>query len=48
MTVRRRVRREKATLLAPEYAPFLDEWNRRAAAQAARTIVVRRKAVKRN
>ena len=48
VTVRRRVRREKATLLAPEYAPFLDEWNRRAAAQAARTIVVRRKAVKRN
>ena len=46
VTVRRRVRREKATLLAAEYAPFLDEWNRRAAAQAARTVVVRRKAAK--
>ena len=43
VTVRRRTRREKATLLSAEYAPFLDEWNRRAAAQSARTIVVRRK-----
>ena len=48
VTVRRRTRREKATLLAAEYAPFLDEWNRRAAAQAARTIVVRRKAARKD
>ena len=46
--VRRRVEREKATFLTAEYAPFLDEWNRRAAAQAVRTIVVRRKVGKRN
>lgn len=42
VTVRRRVFRERATLLGADYHPVLRDWNRRAAADAARTIVVRR------
>ncbi len=42
VTVRRRVRRERATMLSADYHPFLRGWNRRAASSAARVVVVRR------
>ena len=43
VTVRRRVRRERATQLSADYCPFLRDWNRRAASRACRTLVVRRR-----
>ena len=43
VTVRRRVMRERATLLSSDYFPFLRDWNRRAASRAARTLTVRKR-----
>ncbi|MGN0853353.1 MAG: DUF3857 domain-containing protein [Kiritimatiellia bacterium] len=42
VTVTRRSRRERATMLSPDYFAFLKDWNRRAASFACRTVVVRR------
>lgn len=44
VTVRRRAGRAKAVRLDAAYAPFLREWNRRAAALNARTVTARRQA----
>ena len=44
VTVRRRTGRAAATRLEVDDHPFLADWNRRAASEAARTVVVRRKA----
>ena len=43
VTVRRRVRRDRATQLSADYFPFLRDWNRRAASRACRTLVVRKR-----
>ena len=42
VTVKRRAYRAKATTLTADYAPFLQEWNRRATSLDARTVVVRK------
>ena len=42
VTVRRSVSRAKATCLGFDLHPFLHDWNRRAAAESARTISVRK------
>ncbi len=42
VTVRRRVARAKAEWFGPSYQALLAEWNRRATADAVRTVVVRR------
>ena len=42
VTVKRRVFRPKATTLTADYAPFLQEWNRRATSLDARTVTVRK------
>jgi len=42
VTVKRRVYRAKATTLTADYAPFLQEWNRRATSLDARTVTVRK------
>ncbi|MBR1587431.1 MAG: DUF3857 domain-containing protein [Kiritimatiellae bacterium] len=42
VTVRRRARREHATLLTADYFPFLRDWNRRASSRACRTLTVRK------
>ena len=47
VTVRRRVRRERATQLSADYFPFLLDWNRRAASRACRTLVVRKRRIRR-
>ena len=42
VTVKRRAYRAKATTLTADYAPFLQEWNRRATSLDARTVTVRK------
>ena len=42
VTVRRCVSRAKATYLGPDLHPFLHDWNRRAAAESARAVSVRK------